>query len=139
MASSAAEPRLEQLLYVDAATCIASALLMTFATEPLAHATGLPSALLSYAGASLFPIAALMVYTGARALGSALVWLVIAGNVLWTLACLALLLSDLVAPNTFGQLFLGAQASAVALLAWLELRATRPRSSPPASDLAELC
>ena len=123
MALSAIERRLQHVLYVDAGTCAASGMLMTFAAEPLAELTALPAALLLYAGASLFPIAALMAFTRARALGSLLVWLIIAGNALWTLACLTLMVSSFVTPNAMGQLFLAAQAGTVALLTWLELSA----------------
>lgn len=52
------------------------------------------------------------------------IWMIILGNVLWVVACLALL-SGIIAPNALGVIFILAQAVVVAVLAWLELKAHR--------------
>jgi glucose uptake protein GlcU len=119
----ASENMLSRILFLDAATCFACGVLMTAGTAPLATLTSLPSELLRYAGASLFPIAAFMVFTAVRTPRSLpAVWLVIAGNVLWALASIALLLSAAVAPSALGYAFVVAQAAVVLLLTILELR-----------------
>ena len=58
---------LRRTLYVDAATCVASGLLMTVLAGPLAGLLELPRALLLGAGIALFPIAAFIAFVGARA------------------------------------------------------------------------
>jgi hypothetical protein len=91
--------------------------------RPLSALTAIPERLLFFAGASLFPIAALMAFVAARALRSLLlVWLVIVGNAAWTLASLWLLLESGLGLNLYGQLFIAFQAAVVALLTALEVR-----------------
>ena len=57
---------LRRVLMVDAATCVATGLLMFLFATPLSTLLGLPAALLLYAGASLFPIAAFMAWLALR-------------------------------------------------------------------------
>lgn len=121
-------PSLNALLALDAATCAAMGALLTLASGPLAELTSIPEAVVFRAGALLLPVAAFMAF-GAR------VWPVpgwmagaaIAGNALWAAASVLLPASGLIAPNAIGWAFLLAQAVAVALLAALELEATRSR------------
>lgn len=112
---------LRSLLLVDAAICIVMGLVLNLGAAPLAAMTGLPRALLLYAGLSLFPIAAVMMpvalWPALRPTGA---WLVITGNAAWTAASFALLVSGWVAPNGFGTAFIVAQALTVAVLAKLE-------------------
>lgn len=112
---------LRYVLFADAATCIATGLLMTVGSGLLVGLTGLPSDLLIYAGIGLFPFAALLVYLGTcRAVSSAAVWAVIVLNVLWTLDSFLLLASGWVTPSTFGYAFVIFQAVGVGAFAALE-------------------
>jgi hypothetical protein len=110
---------LRRVLLVDAGTCIATGALLALDATPLSRMLGLPAAILFWAGASLFPSAALMLWVALREqLSRAGAWIVVAGNALWVLASAALLVIS--APTTLGYAFLIAQAVAVALLAELE-------------------
>jgi len=117
---------LRTVLLIDAATCVATGLLMTFAAGFLADLTQLPPDLLRSAGLSLFPIAAFIAFVGTRAvLPRAGVWLVILGNVAWVGASLGVLFGGAVSPNAFGYAFVAFQALAVAVLAELEFTGVR--------------
>lgn len=110
---------LQNVLLLDAATCVAAGVLMAFGSNFVAGFTGIPTSLLFWAGSVLFPIAALMVYAGVQATPSRpLVWLIILGNIGWVAASLALF--AIIAPNGLGYAFITAQAAAVAMLALLE-------------------
>jgi hypothetical protein len=112
---------LRNVLLVDAATCAAAGLLMTFGAATVAQITAIPSALLLYAGASLFPIAAFMAVTATRSfISPTAVWLIIAGNILWVVASVCLMIGNWIAPNALGYAFIALQAFAVAVLAKLE-------------------
>jgi hypothetical protein len=127
---------LRSVLLVDAATCVASGVLMTLGSGPIASVTAIPPALLLYAGLSLFPIAAFMAVTATRPVIPRLaVWLIIDGNVLWVAGSLWLMVGSTIAPTALGHAFIGAQALAVAVLAALEYAGLR-RPSSALSDLA---
>jgi hypothetical protein len=106
---------LRTVLRIDAATCVATGLLMTVGTKPLAGLTQLPPGLLLAAGLSLLPIAAFIVF----------VWLIIFGNIGWVLASVWLLIAGAVTPNALGAAFVIVQAVAVAALATLEFMGVR--------------
>jgi hypothetical protein len=112
---------LRLVLWLDAATCVATGLLLSVLAGRLSELLGLPQALLFYAGLSLFPIAAFMAWTAQRPAAPA-VWLVIGGNALWVLGSLAVLA---LSPTAIGTAFVIAQAVAVAVLAELEYRGLR--------------
>jgi hypothetical protein len=109
---------LRRVLFVDAATCVATGGLLSLDAAPLAPMLGLPAALLFYAGLSLFPTAAFMLWVAMRRdvprIGA---WLVIAGNILWVIGSIAILG---LSPTGLGYAFVIAQAAVVALLAELE-------------------
>lgn len=112
---------LRRVLYADVATCVATGLLMTLGAGLLEQFTGLPAGLLRYAGVSLFPFAALLVYLATRDhLSPPVVWAVIVLNALWTVDSLLLLLTGWVAPTEVGYAFVIAQALGVAMFAGLE-------------------
>lgn len=112
---------LRRVLLVDAATCVLTGALLALGADALSPLFGLPEALLREAGIVLFPIAAFIAFTGTRsALSARMVWLVIAGNALWVVGSIGLLLSGWVAPTAVGQVFVLVQALAVAVLAELE-------------------
>jgi len=109
------------VLFADAATCAATGLLLAIGGGMLETYLGLPVQLMFYAGLSLFPFAAFLVYLATRGSVSKLtVWLVIALNALWTLDSFLLLLSGWVEPTTFGYAFVIFQALGVTMFADLE-------------------
>jgi len=108
-------------LFADAATCIATGLLMMLGSGPLEEFLGLPAALLRYAGVSLLPFAAFLVYLAKREnLSPPAVWTAIVLNALWTAASFMILLTGWVAPTELGYTFVIAQALGVAAFAGLE-------------------
>jgi hypothetical protein len=112
---------LRRVLRLDALTCVASGLMMTLGADILAPLFGLPRALLMEAGLLLFPIAAFILFVASRdRLPPALVWMVVAGNVLWAANSFFLLVSGWVSPTAWGQAFVIGQALVVAVLAELE-------------------
>ena len=129
-----ARPRfLRTVLLVDAATCVATGLLMTAGSAALAPLMQLPAELLFHAGLSLFPVAAFIAFVATREkLPPAGVWLVIAGNAAWVAGSLWLLLGGTLNPSLIGYAFLAVQAAAVAVLAELEYVGLR-RLSPSAA------
>lgn len=109
------------VLRIDAATCVATGLLMTTGSSLVAGLTQIPTELLMTAGASLFPIAAFMAVVAARQpIWLPGLWLVVLGNVGWVLASLWLLTAGVIEPNALGVAFVMLQAAAVAMLAVLE-------------------
>jgi hypothetical protein len=112
---------LRWVLFADAATCVATGLLLTFGSGPLGEYLGLPEGLLRYSGISLLPFAALLVYLATReTLSSPVVWTVIVLNALWAVDSILLLLTGWVAPTELGSTFVVAQALGVAVFAMLE-------------------
>ena len=119
---------LQNVLLLDAATCVGAGALMAFGSNFVAGLTAIPAPLLYWAGLVLFPIAALMIYAGVQAAPPRpLVWLIVLGNIGWVAASVALL--GIIAPNALGILFILAQAAAVAVLALLEYGALQRSGS----------
>jgi hypothetical protein len=118
--------RLRSVLLLDAATCAAMGVLLTLGSRALAILTAIPAPLLFYAGVALFPIAAFMGITARRLLHSDVaVGLIVAGNVAWVGASLALIVGEWIAPNAFGYGFIGVQAAVVLVLTLAEHAAWR--------------
>lgn len=112
---------LRWVLFTDAATCVATGLLMTIGSTVLAQFLGLPTELLRYAGLSLLPFAAFLLYLASReTFSQSMMWAVILLNALWTADSILLLLTGWVAPTELGFVFVVAQALGVAMLAGLE-------------------
>ncbi|MET0569558.1 MAG: hypothetical protein ABWZ74_10815 [Hyphomicrobiaceae bacterium] len=117
---------LRNVLLIDAATCALTGALLMFGARLLASITAIPPALLFYAGAILIPIAAFMAVTATRAALSPLaVWLIVAGNALWVVASIGLMIGPWIAPSVLGYAFIAGQAVAVAVLTMLELDGAR--------------
>lgn len=117
---------LRNILFVDAATCVAMGGLLTLAAASVGQLTQIPTALLFYAGLSLFPIGAFMaIIAMGSPVGPGAARLIIVGNALWVAASLGLLVSGWIAPNGLGAAFILAQAIAVGVLAALEHWALR--------------
>ncbi len=112
---------LRWVLFADAATCIAIGLLMIFGSNLLEQFLGLPTQLSRYAGFSLLPFAALLIYLARREnLSPPAVWAVIVLNALWTVDSILLLLGGWVEPTGLGYAFIIFQAFGVAMFAGLE-------------------
>ncbi|MFM9850488.1 MAG: hypothetical protein ACKVP3_25455 [Hyphomicrobiaceae bacterium] len=117
---------LRNVLLIDAATCALMGALLTFGVRLLSNLTAISPALLFYAGVVLFPVAAFMVVTAARtALSPFAARIIIAGNALWVVASIGLIVGPWIAPNAWGYTFIAAQAVAVAVLTKLEYDAMR--------------
>lgn len=121
---------LRSVLRLDSATCVATGLLLTFGSGLIAELTLIPASLSFFAGLSLFPIAMFIGFVSTRrSLEPTLIWLVVAGNVLWAAASVLLLVEGAIAPNAIGYAFILIQAAAVAFLAELEFFGLRRLSS----------
>lgn len=124
---------LRLVLLADAATCLACGLLLALGARLLEQFLALPADFSLYAGLSLFPFAAFLVYLAARqTLSNAVVWTVIVLNVLWTLDSFLILLGRFVEPNGLGAAFIVFQAIGVAVFAALEYFGLR-KSTPLAA------
>jgi hypothetical protein len=126
-------PLLRLALLIDAVATAATGLLMFAGGSTVAPLTGLPPALLYYAGLLLLPYAAAVGYLASRVSAPRVcVWAVIAGNAAWTLDSLLLLVTGWVAPTPLGYAFVIGQALAVAAFAELQyvgLRRTATQSA----------
>ncbi len=112
---------LRRVLFADAATCVATGLLLMLGSGALEQFLGLPVGLLRYAGLSLLPFAALLVYLATREnLSPPVVWAVIVLNALWTADSFLLLLTGWVTPTEMGYVFVVVQALGVGVFAGLE-------------------
>lgn len=112
---------LRRALQADAVVSGAMALLLSFGSGVLARLLALPEPLLLETGLFLIGYAVLVGWLGTRAvLPRTMVLIVIAGNALWTLGSVTLLLSGSVAPNALGIAFVLVQATAVGIFAELQ-------------------
>jgi hypothetical protein len=108
-------------LLADALASGATGLLAFAGAGVLAELLGLPTALLRYAGLSLFLYVAIVAYVGTRAnISRPAVWAIIAYNALWAIDSVALLVSGYVSPTSLGYAFVIVQAAAVAGLGALQ-------------------
>jgi hypothetical protein len=112
---------LRRVLFADAATSFAAGLAMIFGSSLLGQLLGLPVTLLHYAGMSLLPFTAFLVFLASREnFSPAVIWMVIVLNMLWTVDSFLLLLTGWVTPTGMGYIFVIAQALGVAVFALLE-------------------
>ncbi|MPY87574.1 MAG: hypothetical protein GEU99_06615 [Luteitalea sp.] len=106
---------LRRALVADAGISGAAGLLMLFGADVLEGGLAVPAEILRYAGFSLLPFAALLVYlTRRERLPRGVVQAVIGLNALWVVGSVLLLLSGWIAPNGLGYAFILVQAVAVA-------------------------
>jgi hypothetical protein len=112
---------LRRALQADAIFSGVSAVMLTIGAGPFAPLLNLPETLLRETGLFLIAYAALVGWLGTRqSMPRVLVGVVIAGNAAWTLASIALLLSDAVTPNLLGETAIALQAIVVGVLAELQ-------------------
>lgn len=113
-------------LAADAAASGAMGLLLAAAPGAVGSITHLPAALLSGAGLFLLGYAGLLGWLATRAaVPRAMLWLLVAGNLIWAVESAALPLLGFVAPNGWGIAFLAVQAAVVAGFAELYIIALR--------------
>jgi hypothetical protein len=127
-----ASPRfLRNVLFADAASCLATGALQLGFTSQLAQLLNLPAMLLTGTGAFLLVYAATVAFVASRdPLPRPLVWMFVIGNLGWAVACVALLASGWLQPTGLGMAWVLAQAACVAVLA--ELQWTGLRRAPVA-------
>jgi hypothetical protein len=117
---------LRQLLLFDAVTCLVMGMALVVASGWIAAFIAAPRGFVFVAGLLLLPIAGFMAIVATRpVISTAGTALIVAGNLLWVAASIGVLVTGWVTPNAFGVAFIGAQAVAVAGLAWLEQAALR--------------
>ena len=124
---------LRRVLALDSASCALIGLLLCLGAAPLSGLLGLGERLLFGAGLLLLPLAAFIVWLASRATPpSALVWVVVAGNAVWTAESFLLISTEAGRITALGTAFVAAQAVAVSGLALLEyagLRRMRPAAA----------
>jgi hypothetical protein len=109
------------VLFADAATCAACGGLLSLGGGFLQNLLGLPLPLMFYAGLSLFPFAAFLIYAATRkSISKPAIWAIIGLNILWTIDSFLLLVSGYVEPTVFGYVFVIFQAVGVLMFADLE-------------------
>lgn len=112
---------LRYVLFADALTCTACGLLLSVGGTFLQSVLGLPLDLMLYAGLSLFPFVAFLIFAATRkSISKTLIWLIVGLNLLWTIDSFLIIFSGYVAPTTLGYIFVIFQAVGVGLFAILE-------------------
>ncbi|MCI0616423.1 hypothetical protein L0244_25870 [bacterium] len=112
---------LRRILLADAVTCLATGIAFLFGANMFEQLLGLPARLLQYAGFSLFPFCAFLIYVAKREyLSHPMIWAIILLNALWTFDSVVLLISGWVEPTLFGNAIVMIQAFCVAVFAYLE-------------------
>lgn len=112
---------LRVVLAVDAISSLMMGLGLALAANMLSTFTSIPQDLLFAAGILLLPFAAFVGFLATRETPSRVgVWAVIAVNALWVLESVVLLVSDWIAPNLLGSIFIAVQAVAVGVFAELQ-------------------
>lgn len=111
---------LRYVLFADAVASGATGALMIAGAGFLSGLLSIPGELLFEAGLLLMPYVLFVLWTATRrTIPATPVWLIIAGNALWTLGSIVVLLGWL-APNALGHAFVIFQAAAVGLLGLLQ-------------------
>ena len=124
---------LRHVLRLDALSCLVCGLLQVAFPGAMAQLLGLPEALLAYSGEFLLAYAALVAFLSSRKpLPRPLVWLLVAGNLVWAAGCVWLLLSGHVAASPLGTAYVLVQALTVAVLAELQYFGLRRAAPQPA-------
>ncbi|RZL01315.1 MAG: hypothetical protein EOP36_12115 [Rubrivivax sp.] len=130
-----ASPRfLSRVMWADAASCATTGALQLLFANGLSQSTGLPAALLTGTGLFLLAYALAAAGMASRARPPrTLISLVALGNVGWAAACAGLVFGADLPLTLPGQLWLGAQALVVLLLAdlqWTGLRRSAQATQP---------
>ncbi|MES2975082.1 MAG: hypothetical protein V4757_15820 [Pseudomonadota bacterium] len=119
---------LRNVLWADAVSCLGSGVLQLSFTGTLAAMLGLPAGLLDWTGIFLVAYSAAVAFLATRQpVPRGLVWVLVAGNLAWAMACLALLASGALPVTAAGMAYVLVQALTVVVLAelqWMGLRHT---------------
>jgi len=117
---------LRNVIIADGVVCAVTGLLVAAAAGPLNDLLGLPTSLLRGVGLFLIPFGALVFLLGMRPVPArTAVQMLIAGNLLWVVASIGLLVSSRVDPTGLGIAFVILQAALVAAFAELEMLGLR--------------
>ena len=117
---------LRRVLALDAASCALLGLLLVLDAAALSPLFGLGERLLFGAGLLLLPLAAFIAWLASRpSPPSLLVWLVIVGNVAWTVESFLLVATESGRITALGTAFVAGQALAVLVVAMLEYAGLR--------------
>lgn len=117
---------LRRVLALDSASCALIGLMLCLGAAPLSGLFGLGERLLFGAGLLLLPLGAFIAWLASRPTPpSALVWLVIAGNVAWTAESFLLISTESGRITALGTAFVAGQGAAVLGLALLEYAGLR--------------
>jgi hypothetical protein len=120
---------LRRVLLLDAVATGATGVLLLGGMSILQSWLNLPASLMTYAGAFCVAWAAVVGLASSRKLLTrGFVWAIIAGNALWALGSLALLVTGYVSPTIFGYAFVIAQALVVGAFAELQYIGLRRRT-----------
>jgi hypothetical protein len=112
---------LRRVLALDSASCAMIGLLLCLGAAPLSALFGLAEALLFGAGLLLLPLAAFIAWLASRPMPpSALVWLVIVGNLAWSVESFLLISTEGDRITALGTAFVAGQALAVLAITALE-------------------
>ncbi|WGF87383.1 hypothetical protein [Marinivivus vitaminiproducens] len=112
---------LRRVLQADALVSGAVGALLAAGALWLSPRLGLPAPFLAIVGLALLPFAAgLWILASRERIGRALLWAVIGGNVLWSVASVVLVASGWLAPTLLGLAFMLVQAAVVLVFAELE-------------------
>jgi hypothetical protein len=130
--SICSSPRVRRnVLFADAASCLVTGALQLLFTAALADLLHLPGSLLAATGLFLVAYGALVAYVATRdPLPRALVWLFVAGNAGWAVACAVLLAGRVFQPTLLGEVWVLAQAATVLVLAELQWTGLRRQVVP---------
>lgn len=113
---------LRNVLLADALVSGATGVLMALAAGVLEPILQVPATLLRVAGLALLPYAAFIAVLARRdVLPRGTVWAVVAGNALWAVDCVALLVTGWIDPSLLGVAFILVQAVVVAAFAELQV------------------
>jgi len=138
MAPNSSARFLRRVLWTDAISCLACGLLQVTLAAMLSSRLGLPAILLVDVGLFLLLYGAAVLFLATRIrIANSIVWLLIAGNTAWAVACIAFLLDSSAALTVFGKAYLVLQASAVAILARLQYAGVRNQNSSAAVAATE--
>ena len=120
------KPVVQRVFLLDAVTCLVMGVALLAGATKLAPLFGLPPNLLSIAGLLLLPSAAFIAWVATREERPYLgVLAVLAGNALWIVASVVVLLGVPVSPSALGLVFVGGQALGVLVFTLLEAGALR--------------
>lgn len=114
-------PLLKTALVADAIVTGAAAVLQLTAASRLSELLGLPRTLLFESGAFLVAYTVLLIVLArSTRVSSAVIAIIVLGNIAWAAACVGLLIRDALSPSEVGVAFVIMQSVAVLVFATLE-------------------